>query len=516
MTTPITTTSTNELNLDEAGLQRLAALVAMDLRAGDAVALNGDLGAGKTTFARAAIRAALADEEAEVPSPTFILVQIYETPRGTITHCDLYRIDGEDGAAELGLEEALARGALLVEWPERAPSFFGDDRLDITLMETDGGARRRVTLQGRGAWAKRADRLAAIWTFIGQSGWGEASIGAIPGDASARRYLRLQKNGIRALVMDAPRMPDGPPIRDGKPYSRIAHLAEDVRPFVAIARHLRERGLSAPEILASDLDAGLLLTEDLGDCVFGMEVGGGADQLALWRMGVDALVELHRAPAVARLAVGDGTFHDVPTFDLAAMQIEVELLVDWYLPAINGAPTDAPTRDGFLVAWQPVFDRLLLQPPALLLRDYHSPNLLWLRDRSGAAMTGIIDFQDAMIGPAAYDLVSLLQDARLDVAPEIETELLGHYCREAVRTQPGFDEAQFRWAYAALGAERNTKILGIFTRLARRDGKPRYLAHIPRIWRYLERDLAHPGLSSLKAWYDLHVPAGIRSRAIEA
>ena len=153
MTTPITTTSTNELNLDEAGLQRLAALVAMDLRAGDAVALNGDLGAGKTTFARAAIRAALADEEAEVPSPTFILVQIYETPRGTITHCDLYRIDGEDGAAELGLEEALARGALLVEWPERAPGYW-PHALRLTLAPApDGG--RILTADVPASWKPR-------------------------------------------------------------------------------------------------------------------------------------------------------------------------------------------------------------------------------------------------------------------------------------------------------------------------------------------------------------------------
>ncbi len=516
MTTSSDTTSRNDLILDEAGLERLAALVTMDLRPGDVIALHGDLGAGKTTFARAAIRAAFGEPEAEVPSPTFSLVQIYETPRGVITHCDLYRIDGEDGAAELGLEEAQARGALLIEWPERAPSMLGEDRLDITLMEIDGGVRRRVTLEGRDGWAKRADRLTAIWRFIAASGWGEASIGAIPGDASARRYFRLEKNGVRALVMDAPRMPDGPPIRDGQPYSRIAHLAEDVRPFVAIARHLRERGLSAPEILAADIEAGLLLTEDLGDRVFGAEVAVGMDQAVLWKMGVDALLELHSKPAIARLPLGDGTFHDVPPFDLAAMQIETELLVDWYLPAINGAPTDATTRAVFLAAWQPVFERLLTQPPALLLRDYHSPNLLWLTERSGAASTGIIDFQDAMIGPAAYDLVSLLQDARLDVAPEIETELLDHYCRAASATQTAFDEVQFRWAYAALGAERNTKILGIFTRLARRDRKPRYLQHIPRIWRYLERDLAHPGLSSLKAWYDLHLPAGIRNRAIEA
>jgi hypothetical protein len=514
--TPGMSATTHLLELDEPGLERLAALIALDLRPGDTIALQGDLGAGKSTFARAAIRTALADPEAEVPSPTFSLVQTYDTPRVAITHCDLYRLEGAEGAAELGLDEAQARGALLIEWPERAPDLLGEDRLDIMLIEIEGGMRREVRLAGRGTWEKRSARLVAIRGFIQSAGWGGARIGAIPGDASARRYFRLTEASRRALLMDAPRMPDGPPIRDGKPYSRIAHLAEDVRPFVAVAGALRERGLSAPEILAADLDAGLLLTEDLGDRVFGAEVSKGTDQRMLWQLGVDALVELQRETPIAHLPIGDGTFHEVARFDLAAMQIEIELLIDWYVPAATGAPIAAPARAAFLAAWRPVLERLLDEPPALLLRDYHSPNLIWLPEREGARRAGIIDFQDAMIGPAAYDLVSLLQDARLDVAGETETDLLADYCRRAAATQAAFDETRFRRAYASLGAQRNTKILGIFARLARRDGKPRYLAHIPRIWRYLERDLAHPELSTLKAWYDTHLPADLRARPIGA
>ncbi len=511
------TITTHTLGLDEAGLERLAALVALDLRRGDLVALTGDLGAGKTTFARAAIRAQMGDPESEVPSPTFSLVQIYETPRGTITHCDLYRIDDPAGASELGLEEALARGALLVEWPERAPMLLdAEDRLEVVLAETDGGMRRQVTLTAHGGLAPRLDRLMAIHRFIGQSGWGEADIGPIPGDASARRYLRLREDGRSALLMDSPRMPDGAPIRDGLPYSRIAHLAEDVRPFVAVARHLRGLGLSAPEILASDLEAGLLLTEDLGDRVFGVELAAGADQHVLWRSAVEALLALHRAPVEHRLPVGDGTIHEVPPFDLGAMRVEIELLADWYVPALTVGPLPQAARADLMAAWQPILEGLTRMPPALLLRDFHSPNLMWLPERAPTRQAGIIDFQDALIGPAAYDLVSLLQDARLDVAPEIEAGLLDHYCATAAVQQVGFDDAAFRWAYAALGAQRNTKILGIFARLARRDGKPRYLAHIPRIWRYLARDLAHPGLVSLANWYDRHLPADLRTRAIRA
>jgi aminoglycoside/choline kinase family phosphotransferase len=217
-----------------------------------------------------------------------------------------------------------------------------------------------------------------------------------------------------------------------------------------------------------------------------------------------------------RLAVGDGSFHDVPPFDLDAMQIELALILDWYVPALTGGPASPDQRASFAAAWRPVLERILDLPSQLVLRDFHSPNLLWLPERTGARRAGVIDFQDALIGPAAYDLVSLLQDARLDVAADIETELLDYYCAEAPHTQPGFDPARLRWAYAALGAQRNTKILGIFARLARRDGKPRYLAHIPRIWRYLARDLAHPELSSLAEWYDSHLPVQLRAKTIEA
>ena len=181
----------------------------------------------------------------------------------------------------------------------------------------------------------------------------------------------------------------------------------------------------------------------------------------------------------------------------------------------QAAPTPGlmpePTRAQFIAEWNHVFDRLLALPKALVLRDYHSPNLLAMPQRAGVAGTGIIDFQDGLIGHAAYDLVSLLQDARLDVPETIERQLLPYYMAQAAATEPGFDAASFEFAYRALGAQRNTKILGIFVRLARRDGKPGYLKHIPRIWRYLERDLQHDGLKGLRAWYDRELPARLRS-----
>ena len=514
MTTATPTPPSNQsVILDEAGLERLARLVACELVLGDIVALSGDLGAGKSTFARAAIRARLGDDEAEVPSPTFSIVQTYDVSGGMITHCDLYRLDGEDAAAELGLDEALAHGCLLVEWPERAPAFVTNlsaDRLDIVVAEADGGKRRSVHMTGHGRWGLRLARMGEIEAFLASSGWAAARPVPMAGDASSRRYLRLDDGKRRALVMDAPRQPDGPPIRDGMPYSRIAHIAEDVRPFVAIARHLRGLGLSAPEILAADFDAGLLLTEDLGHRVYGEELRRGGSQPELWRAAVDALLTLHTSSLARDLPIGNGETHHVPDFDLTAMQIEIELLPDWYVPMQSGAALPLAERERFLALWRPVLERVSDEPPALLLRDYHSPNLIWLPERAGSANVGIIDFQDAMIGSAAYDLVSVLQDARLDVPDSVESELLTHYCARAGTMLPQFDEARFIYAYRAFGAQRNTKILGIFARLARRDGKPGYLQHIPRIWAYLERDLAHPELCALRSWYDSAFPAHLR------
>ncbi len=238
--------------------------------------------------------------------------------------------------------------------------------------------------------------------------------------------------------MDAPRQPDGPPVRDGLPYSRIAHLAEDVRPFSAIGRALRGAGLSAPEILAEDLDAGLMLIEDLGERVYSAEVARDAGlQEELWLGAVDVLVKLRTVPAPRQLPLLDGSDYPIPSYDRGAMQIEVELLLDWYWPALHGERVSPEVRAEFLALWGEVFDRLQQEPPACVLRDFHSPNLLWLPDRTGLARVGIIDFQDAQRGSTGYDLASLLQDARVDVPEALEVRLLEHYLREAAKRRPG-------------------------------------------------------------------------------
>lgn len=498
-------------HLDEAGVVRLAELLALKIRSGDVIALSGDLGAGKTTLARALIGAVLRDGSAEVPSPTFSLHQTYVSRRLTIAHFDFYRLSGAHEAAELGFEDAAQDGAVLVEWPERVATLLPETRIEVVLAETSDPNVRCVTLRGLGRALDRVARIADVMTFLDrQAEWSRARITYLQGDASTRGYARLSIDGRTALLMDAPRQPDGPPVRDGKPYSQIAHLAEDmVRAFAAIAEPLRAAGLSAPEVLAEDFENGLLLVEDLGDRVFSAEVTRGVPQDALWRTAVDALVELQRFEAPQHLPLRGGS-HILQDYDRTALQIEVELLIDWYWPALYGEPVPDAIRTEFLSLWSAVFERLERQPSGWVLRDFHSPNLIWLPERDGIRRIGLLDFQDAQRGSAAYDLVSLLQDARVDVAQALEKMLLAHYCDAVRNHQPHFDEAEFIFAYNALGAQRSTKILGIFVRLAHRDGKQQYLTHLPRIWGYLQRNLGHVTLAPLTAWYEKHFPVSVR------
>ncbi|HEX6002295.1 MAG TPA: tRNA (adenosine(37)-N6)-threonylcarbamoyltransferase complex ATPase subunit type 1 TsaE [Hyphomicrobiaceae bacterium] len=494
--------------LDEQGSVRLAELIALKIRPGDVIALHGDLGAGKTTLARALIGALLRDADPEVPSPTFALQQTYVTPRLTVAHFDLYRLGSAEEALELGLEEAMDQGAVVVEWPERAAALLPADRIEVVLAETPHPDRRLVTVRGLGAPAARVQRIGEIMAFVdAQPAWSGARIAYLQGDASTRGYARLSLDGQTALLMDAPRQPDGPPIRDGRSYSQIACLAEDmVRPFVAIAAVLRAAGLSAPEVLAAHLDAGLLLVEDLDDRLFGRQVAAGASQRELWRAAVDVLVRLRGVPVPARLPLPDGTGFALPRRDRAAFEIEIELLLDWLWPELKGAPAPETVRAEFRAAWAPVLDRLLALPGGWFLRDYHSPNLVWMPEREGVARVGILDFQDALNEHFAFDLVSLLQDARVDVPEALERELIDYYGAEVAAREPGFDRTEFAAAYAAFGAQRNTRLLGLWVRLLRRDGKPHYLQHYPRTWGYLERNLRHVTLAPLKAWYEEYFP----------
>jgi N-acetylmuramate 1-kinase len=493
-------------SLDEADLVKLdvlASRLALALKAGDVIALSGPLGAGKTTFARALVTRL--GGEGEVPSPTFALMQRYETPRLSLTHCDFYRLEPSE-LDELGLEDALSEGAVVIEWPERASAWLPEDRLDIALEESAMPQARRMTLTGHGAWASRLERLRALYAFLDTTPYAAAGTNHLQGDASTRSYARLLLPGRGAILMNSPPQPDGPPIRDGKPYSALVHLAEDVTPFVAVAGALRDCGLSAPAIYAFDLERGFIVLEDFGDKVFGAEAARGRDLAELWKPAVDVLVALASCPPPDRLPIEGHAAYRLPAYDAEAMLIEASLLIDWFWPALHGREAPPALAEEFAALWRPILEGAAKSDLGWVLRDYHSPNLMWLPEREGIKRVGILDFQDALRGPLAYDLVSLLQDARLDVPEPLERDLLARYCAARGAQSQQFSSDQFVSLYATLGAQRNSKILGIFARLAKRDGKRGYLAHIPRVARYLERDLAHPALAELCRFYAREFP----------
>ena len=310
--------------------------------------------------------------------------------------------------------------------------------------------------------------------FLASAGWGGAAIVPLDGDASFRRYFRV--NGLKgsAMLMDAP-----PP-------------HEDPAPFLRAARWLDANEMRPPRILADDASRGLVLIEDFGEVRMREYLDAWpADEAEVYRYAVDALVQLHKLPPGPFTAYG-----------LSEYMRETRLLVEWWAPA-QGLTVDAA---GYDAAWQAVLAPLLprQRPGVTVLRDYHAENLMLL---SGLADQGLLDFQDALVGHAAYDLVSLLQDARRDVSTSLEADMIAHY-----RAATGAGE-DFVADYARLGAQRNAKIVGIFVRLWKRDGKPRYLTMIPRVWAALERDLAHPALAPVAAWFDANVPAGLRDPA---
>jgi aminoglycoside/choline kinase family phosphotransferase len=322
------------------------------------------------------------------------------------------------------------------------------------------------------------ERAALISRFLTDAGWGDAERSRLAGDASFRHYDRLVRGTERAVLMDAP-----PP-------------KEDVRPFVRIARHLEALGYSAPCLLAVDERAGLLLLEDLGDGTYTKLLAAGRDEAALYALATDVLADLNgRADAIPP---------GVPAYDNDRLLTEALLLTDWYLPALGRQP-DPVARAEYQKLWLELFPIARAMPDTLVLRDFHVDNLMLL-DRPGLAACGLLDFQDAVVGPLTYDLMSLLEDARRDIDPALIAAMKERY----LAARPGLDRDAFDASWAVLAAQRHAKVIGIFTRLWKRDGKANYLIHIPRVWRLLEQACAHPALAGMRAWLDTHIPAAER------
>ena len=323
-----------------------------------------------------------------------------------------------------------------------------------------------------------AERARRVEDFLIRSGWGRAVRNPLAGDASFRVYERLEGGPRPALLMDAP-----PP-------------KENVGAFSAIAKHLGPLGFSVPEILAEDTDAGLLLIEDFGDGTYANAFADGADERKFYELAVDVLIALHAIEPDRAIPPGLASYDDETLLN------EVFLLTDWYMPAVLEHLTPPDRRQSYAESWLQAFPPVHAQAPTLVLRDFHIDNLMILPSRKGVASCGLLDFQDALAGAGAYDLVSLLQDARRDIDADLVAGMRVRY--EAAF--PALDRKGFDAAFHVLAAQRHAKVIGIFTRLWLRDGKPGYLVHIPRLWRLLTHALEHPALEPVAKWFAANIP----------
>jgi len=324
-----------------------------------------------------------------------------------------------------------------------------------------------------------SEREALIVGFLKKHGWDRAQRGRLAGDASFRKYDRIEDHRGRVVLMDAP-----PP-------------QEDLRPFVRIARHLHARGFSVPEILAEDNEAGLLLLDDLGDDTYTRLLAKGHDEHALYALATDALIALHKLPD----AVPEG----VIPYGMPRMLEEVGRLHTWYLPLLGVPSLRSQALAAYDEIWRLMLPKAWRAPTSLILFDYHVDNLLLVPNRPGLKACGILDFQDAVSGPITYDLMSLLEDARRDIDPDLVADMKARY----LAANP-VNAADFETSWAVMAAQRHMRVIGTFARLKLRDNKPHYLVHMPRLWRYMERCLAHPVLADLKKWLDEYVPSSLR------
>ncbi len=321
--------------------------------------------------------------------------------------------------------------------------------------------------------------------FLRHSGFEHTQRVFLAGDASFRKYDRVIDQDQRHYVLM-----DAPPEH------------EDTRPFTKIARFLVQHGLSAPRIIAEDAIQGFLLLEDFGDVSFTKLLAAQPKrEKELYEAATNVLLQLRTTNLPA---------HVLP-YSLEKLMEEALLLVDWFLAASRGKQLAAESRKDFIKLWEEVLQNMPMLPPVLTLRDFHADNLMWRENEKDIARVGLLDFQDALIGSPAYDLVSFLEDARRDISAETIEYCLQHYIQ-----QSGFDKQALRAHFSILGAQRNSKIIGIFTRLTLRDHKPHYLAYLPRVWRWLEQDLTHPSLVDIRQWVDHYIPVDLRQLPSEA
>ncbi|MGB0908024.1 MAG: aminoglycoside phosphotransferase family protein [Maricaulaceae bacterium] len=358
-----------------------------------------------------------------------------------------------------------------------------------------------------------SDRSKKTSEFLAANGWGKADRTPVPGDASTRRYERLTMGGERAVLMDAPRAaeapgePEGASVEDRRAlgYNALARLAgPDPAAFVCIASELTRRGFSAPNILAADLDEGFILLEDFGQDVYARVVSDDPSQEALlYKAAVDTMAAIYRSTFPHIMSHQRTTWH-AREYDSAALLAETDLCLDWYVKDADREISEG-ARAEFYGLWEEAFKVLGAHASGFALRDFHAENLFWLPERQAVSRVGLIDFQDGLFVHPAYDLASFIEDIRRDVSPDLTDVLISRFCEKAMLK----DDADFRAAYAVMGAQRNTKLLGFPIRADLKFGKPQYRALMPRIKRHFQNSLSHPVLADVKAWFEKNIPEAL-------
>jgi hypothetical protein len=332
------------------------------------------------------------------------------------------------------------------------------------------------------------ERKVLFETFLKKNGYEISSLNLLKGDASRRKFYRLKNSSQSLIVIDA--NPD---------------IGEEPNAYVAITYFLEKHHFSVPKIHAFDINNGFLIVEDFGDTLYSVGIKNGADEIALYKKALDVLVALNKISVDPVLSYGEGTYK-VQNYDVNRYLSEIKIFSDWYFPKITKRPMPLLAKDELNTIFKGLLLPVINQSSSLVLRDYHADNLMILQERKSINSVGLLDFQDAVIGNHAYDVVSLLQDARRDISDDFEKKMLDYYLSEMNITDTHF----FMRDYYILGVQRNIKIIGIFMRLWLRDGKAQYLSHIERVWRYLEKDLQQPILNPLNDWFERWLPRNIR------
>ena len=486
---------------DISAVRRFAGWIAPRLNKGDWLLLSGDLGAGKTELARCIIRQ-IFGVHTDVPSPTFTLIQHYESPEIKLLHTDLYRLESSEEIAELGLLDETD-SIVLVEWPEKLGVYMPEKAVTIHLE--DVGSIRQCTLH---VAPDNADffhglddfinREKVLTDFLEKNGYGQAVRTTLAGDASSRRYERLEMDNKRFILMDWPALPN-----ENDDYKAKVFLSKSVTDFRDICAYIIRCGLSAPEIYAQDDAQGLLVLEDFGQHNFTETIDAKDPHLPiLYHESIMALAALYHHADTENPQTNARQFSTPVRYDKAIILTEIQKFIDWYMPSL-----EKTLPDSALVAWEEIWGALVTKLEAMkvhdvmMLRDVHSPNLHWLDNRQSIRRVGFIDIQDGIAGHPAYDVVSLLQDARRDLPKDFEGRFKALYV-----TETGLDAGDFDTAYNIFGVQRNLRILGIFVWLSKVQGKSSYLQHIPRVNGYIKAGLAHAALADLRGWFETYVP----------